>query len=140
MTDEGENAADAAVLNENDASIMLLALSGRQASCGLNAEVSHVALSGRQASCGLNAEVSHVQKRVLAAEKRLEVVKMRLRLDTCQRTPGMGGKLSTFTLQQHALQAELVSLEALLVSLDVEGRYYAANPNEFSQLVHRAGV
>jgi hypothetical protein len=122
MTDEGENAADAAVLNENDASIMLLAL------------------SGRQASCGLNAEVSHVQKRVLAAEKRLEVVKMRLRLDTCQRTPGMGGKLSTFTLQQHALQAELVSLEALLVSLDVEGRYYAANPNEFSQLVHRAGV
>jgi hypothetical protein len=57
MTDMGDNAADAAVLNDNDASIMLLAL------------------SGRGPRCVPRSELLHVQKRLTAAVTRLEVVK-----------------------------------------------------------------
>jgi hypothetical protein len=119
MTGTGDNAADAAVFNENDASIML------------------IVLSGREAPCGLNAEMLNVRKRVIAAEKQLEWAKTRLRLNIFHRSPRISRNKITFMLQQDALRAEVTSLEALLVNLEAESRFIAANPNAFSQVVHK---
>jgi hypothetical protein len=74
MTDIGDNAADAAVLSEKDASIMLLAL------------------TGRVARCGLSVEQLHVRKRVEEAEERLEVVNTELRLNLFKGIPRTGRK------------------------------------------------
>jgi hypothetical protein len=118
MTDIGDNAAaDAAVLSESDASIML------------------IVLSGREAPCAPTAELLHVRKRVIAADKRLEVVKERLWLHLLQTPPRTSRKSSVFMVQKYTLQAEVASLEALLVNLEAEDRYIAANPYATHMLV-----
>jgi hypothetical protein len=114
-----------AVLNEHDAAMMLLALSGREARSGPNRE-------------GL----LDVQNRTILVGKRLEFVKEEIRLMKLQTPPrtNRGNKQLRYWLQRDALQKEVVTLEALLFSLKVEGQFLAANPYSFSLGVHTSSV
>jgi hypothetical protein len=111
-----------AVLNEHDASLMLLAL------------------SGREARCGSNRGLMYLKNRSIAAGKRLEFVKDEIRRKKLQKPPRMGNKQVDYWLRRNALQNEVVSLEAMLVNLEAEIQFLAANRYAFSQHVHTPTV
>jgi hypothetical protein len=100
MTDTGDNARNTA-----DAAVMLLTLSGRGP-----------------------VELLHIQKSSVAAATRLEFVKKRLQQKLSQTAPRRGGKRQAYWMDQRVMKAEIVTLEAMLVGLEAEGRYFATNP------------
>jgi phage shock protein E len=101
--------ADASVLDEHAATIMLLALSGRGARVPIE-------------------QLLQLHKLQTAAATQLEVVNMRLRNNMLQSTCRRDAKGVSYRVQRLSLQDEKIALEARLVALEAEGRFLAEYP------------
>jgi hypothetical protein len=95
MAETRDSAADATVLNEHDAAMILLALSGSD-------------------------------KILTATNRQYLVVKEQLRINMMRNPPRRGGTCDVYWMQRGRLQAEKVALEAELVTIKAEGRFFAS--------------
>jgi hypothetical protein len=113
MASTRDGDADDVVRNERDASIMLLALAGREA-----LYVPPV-------------DLSHLHKLQTAAATQLQVVQERLRINMLQTTPSMDRKGVACRLERQTLQDKKKKLEARLLALQAQGRFAAEYPQCF---------
>jgi lactam utilization protein B len=117
MAGSRDSAAYIDALNQHEASIMLLALSGSKACRRMNAE---------------ELQLIKLQRGV---EAKLQLAKKRLQTNLLHNPPRIRKKDAARMQQRGYLQEEIVSLEAKLVALQAEARFFALNPNACSQYI-----
>jgi hypothetical protein len=106
MSGTTHQTADASVLDEHEAAIMLLALSGSK---------TRVPITQLLQLLELQREVA----------TQLEVVNRRLRNSMMQSMSRMDEKSKGYRAQRRALEREKIALEAQVVALEAEGRFWA---------------
>jgi hypothetical protein len=104
MSGTRHQTADASVLDEHEAAIMLLALSGRGANI---------------------LQLLQLHELQTEVATRLEVVNRLLRSSMNQSTCRMDAKSKSYRAQRRTLQSEKIALEAQVVALEAEGRFWA---------------
>jgi hypothetical protein len=116
MASNGFSGADASAPNEQDVPYILLAL------------------SGRDASCFPRAEVIRIHKLQAAVATQLESLQQRLRINMLRNPPRRGRIGNANRLERKSLQSQILATEARIVALEAEARFFTKNPERLRRI------